>query len=119
MKEANREVLDHGSLPELLAGRARQSSDRRLAADVAVGVMVASALAVLRPPLWVPLASLAATLGAYGAWGILDREVHDANGPSRPRLLPWARTIVALFGAAAAVTFGVTLFFALLGPIIS
>jgi len=34
MKEANREVLDQGSLPELLAGRARRSSDRRLAADV-------------------------------------------------------------------------------------
>jgi hypothetical protein len=119
MKEANREVLDGGSLPELLAGRARQSSDRRLAADAAIGVVVASALAVLRPPLWFPLAALAATLAAYGAWGILDREVRDAGSPSRTRLLQWARVIVALLGAAAAMTFGLTLFGALLGPIIS
>jgi len=119
MKEANREVLDQGSLPELLAGRARRSSDRRLAADVAVGVIGASALAVLRPPLWVPLAALAATLGAYGAWGILDRELRDAIGSSRTRLLPAARAIAALLGAAAAMTFGFTLLAAMLGTIIS
>ena len=119
MKDANREVLDQGSLPALLAGRARQSSDRRLAADAAVGVIVAASLAVLRPPLWVPLAALAATLGAYGAWGILDREMRDAGGPPRTRLLQWARAIVALLGVAAAMIFGLTLFGALLGPIIS
>ena len=119
MKEANREVLDRGSLPELLAGRARQSSDRRLAADVAIGVIIASAVAVLRPPLWLPLAALATSLGAYGAWGILDREMRDAGGASSMRLLPWVRAMVAFLGAAAAMTFGVTLFFALLGTIIS
>jgi len=118
MKEANREVLDQGSLPELLAGRARRSSDRRLAADVAIGVIGASALAVLRPPLWIPLVALAATLGAYGAWGILDRELLDANG-ARARLISSGRSIVAVLGAASAISFGLSLFFAMMGMWIS
>ena len=119
MKEANRDVLDRGSLPELLMSRARRSSDRRLAIDAAIGIVLAAVIAILRPPLWIPLTALAACLGAYGACGRLDREVRDAVSPSRTRLLQWARAIVALLGAAAAMTFGLTLFGALLGPIIS
>jgi hypothetical protein len=37
----------------------------------------------------------------------------------RGKVLSWARGGVALIGGAAAVLFGITLFFALLGPIIS
>lgn len=120
MKEANREVLDRGSLPQLLAQRARQATDRRLALDAAVGLVVAATLAVVRPPLWLPLAALAFSLGAFGVWGILDREASDAvAGSTRTRLLTGARALTALLGGASAAVFGVGLFFALLGPLIS
>lgn len=120
MKEANRDVLDRGSLPQMLAQRARQASDRRLALDAALGLIAAAGLSVLRPPLWIPLSALAFCLGAFGVWGILDREAVDAgDSGNRARILSWARGGVALIGGAAAVLFGITLFFALLGRIIS
>jgi len=117
MKEANRDVLDRGSLPEILVSRARQSSDRRLAVDAAIGIVLAAVVAILRPPLWIPLTALATCLGAYGAWGILDRELADAA--TAKRALAVGRGLVAVMGAAAALLFGVSLFFGLLGQWIS
>ncbi len=120
MKQANREVLDRGSLPDVLVQRARNASDKRLVADAAVGLVVATAVVVLRPPLWIPLAALAFCLGAFGIWGILDRETADvSNGSRRSRLLLSARAIIAALGGAAAAVFGVSLFFSLLGQWIS
>lgn len=120
MKEANREVLDRGTLPDLLVQRARGASDRRLVVDAALGLVSAAAVAVLRPPLWIPLASLAVCLGAFGIWGILDRETADApHGSSGTRFLLGARALAATLGAVAAAIFGVSLFFALLGQWIS
>src|SRR5688572_9426202 len=113
MKEANRDVLDRGSIPELLMSRARRSSDRRLAVDAAIGIVLAAVIAILRPPLWIPLTALAACLGAYGAWGILDRELGDAAAGKRA--LSVGRGFVAVVGAAAALLFGISLFVGLLG----
>jgi hypothetical protein len=120
VKEANREVLDRGTLPAMLATRARHASDRRLVVDAVLGLTTATAVAVLRPPLWMPLSALAFCLGAFGVWGILDREVEDAEDSTRRRnVLVLARSAVAVVGGAAAVLFGVSLFFGLLGPWIS
>ena len=120
MKEANREVLDRGSLAEVLAHRARQASDLRLVVDAAVGFVVAVLVAILRPPLWLPLAALAFALGAFGAWGILDRESTDLVSVSRRRrAIVASRAIVGTLGALAAVLGGVSLFFGLLGTWIS
>jgi hypothetical protein len=119
MKEANRDVLDRGSLPELLAHRARNASDQRLVIDAAAGLVVAAIVVALRPPLWVPLAALAFALGAFGTWGILDREATDASPGGRQRLFSAARGAVALLGAAAAAVSAVSLFFAVLGQWIS
>lgn len=120
MKEANREVLDRGSLPDLLVQRARTASDKRLVVDAAVGLVASASVAVLRPPLWVPLAALAFCLGAFGVWGILDRETADSShGSGRTRLLVGARAFTAALGGTAAAIFGVSLFFALLGQWIS
>jgi len=120
MKEANREVLDRGTLPDLLVERARNASDKRLVLDAAVGLVGATSVAVLRPPLWIPLASLAFCLGAFGIWGILDRETADASrSRSGTRFILGARAIAAALGGMAAAIFGVSLFFALLGQWIS
>jgi hypothetical protein len=120
MKEANREVLDRGSLAELLTHRARQASDLRLVIDAAAGFVVAVVIAILRPPLWLPLAALAFALGAFGAWGILDRESFDpASVTGRRRVIVASRAIVGALGALAALLGGVSLFFGLLGTWIS
>lgn len=120
MKDANRAVLDRGSLPDMLVNRARQASDRRLVLNAAIGLVVAAAFVVLRPPLWVPLTSLALCFGAFGVWGILDREASDAAAsPRRTRIVTVARGSVAVLGTATAVLFGVTLFFAMMGKWIS
>lgn len=120
MKDANREVLDRGSLPELLADRARRASDRRLALDAALGLTVAAAIAVLRPPLWLPLAALGFCLGAFGLWGILDRELVEATvGSRQARAITFARAVVAIVGVTFAVLFAVSFFFGLLGRWIS
>ena len=121
MKDANREVLDRGTLPDLLVERARNASDKRLVVDAAVGLVGAATVTVLRPPLWIPLASLAFCLGAFGVWGILDRESADASrgGRSSSRPLSGARAVTAALGGIAAAIFGVSLFFALLGQWIS
>ena len=119
MKDANREVLDRGSLPELLANRARQSTDRRLAMNAVGGLIIAVAVVVLRPVLWIPVGALALAIGAFGIWGILDRELQESKGSKAAATLTWARGIVGALGGLAAVLSGLTLFFALLGTIIS
>jgi hypothetical protein len=120
MKEANREVLDRGSLAEFLVHRARQASDMRLVVEAAAGFVIAVLVAILRPPLWVPLAALAFALGAFGAWGILDRESSDpSSATGRRRVLVAARACVGAIGVLAAVVGGISLFFGLLGTWIS
>ncbi len=120
MKEANREVLDRGSLAELLVNRARQATDRRLTMNAVGGLAIAAAVAVLRPVLWIPLAALALAIGAFGIWGILDRELLESEAGGRTSApLNWARGIVGAVGGIAAGVSGLTLFFALLGTIIS
>lgn len=120
MKDANRDVLDRGSLPELLTERARRSSDLRLALDAGLGFVAAALVAVFRPPLWLPLTALAFALGAFGAWGILDRETRDlAPVSGRGRVIIATRAIIAVLGVIAAVLGAVSLFFGLLGTWIS
>jgi peptidoglycan biosynthesis protein MviN/MurJ (putative lipid II flippase) len=86
--------------------------------DAAMGLMAAAGIAIFRPPLWVPLTALAACFGAFGLWGILDRELDDSGARSR-RAIGIVRGLVAAAGFLAAIVFGITLFFAALGPIIS
>jgi hypothetical protein len=120
MKDANREVLDRGSLAELLTQRARHASDLRLVVDTAVGCVAAALLAVFRPPLWLPLTALAFSLGAFGAWGILDRETTDLSPlGGRRRMILAFRAVIGALGAIAAVLGAVSLFFGLLGTWIS
>lgn len=118
MNEANREVLDRGSLMELLVQRARQASDLRLVVYAALGFAGAVAILVLLPPFLVPLAALAFALGSFGVWGILDREAFDTVS-ARGRAVATARTIVAVLGFVAAIVGGIFVFFGLLGTWIS
>ena len=101
-------------LPELLAARARNASDVRLALDVAGGLLAAAVLLVWRPPAWpVPL-SAALCFAAFGAWGIAERELSEqrlAAGGGNARLLRVLRTTATAVGSLAAFV----LFFGVLG----
>jgi hypothetical protein len=108
-------------LAEFLTRRARRSSDRRLAIDAAVGVLLAAAMLLWRPPFWVSLLGAALTLGAFGAWGITDRELSDrvARPGSRTAPLRAARATTAVVGGAGALTALLSVFMTLLGTWIS
>ena len=110
--------VDERSLGAFLMARARRASDARLAACAGGGLVAAVTGALLRPPFWLSLTAGAVALSAYGAWAILDRELHNpaARRSSRGhRLLLAARAAAAGLGATAAVFAGLTLFFSALG----
>jgi type VI protein secretion system component VasF len=95
------------SLPEFLAARARAASDGRLVVDVIVGCCAALGVAVWQPLGWLVLLGVSVCLAAFGAWGIVDRELREReNAPDARvvRLLSIVRVAVAALGALAAVT---------------
>jgi hypothetical protein len=110
----------HPTLPELLSTRARRASDLRLAADVAVGVTVAFVAGIVQPAGWHLLLSAGVCVGAFGAWGIADRELRErGEGTASARWLRTARLAAALLGALAAVALFLRIFALLLGTWIS
>jgi hypothetical protein len=94
------------SLPEFLAARARAASDGRLVVDVIAGCCAALAIAVWQPVGWLVLLGVSVCLAAFGAWGIVDRELRELANTPRVRLarvLAVVRVGVAALGALAAV----------------
>jgi hypothetical protein len=61
------------SLPEFLAHRAKSASVRRLAIDVAAGLIIVASVGWWRPWAWIVVASAALCVASYGGWGLLDR----------------------------------------------
>ena len=108
------------TLKTVLARRARQASDGRLALDVAGGLIVGVLAVTFRPPLWPVLASASATFMAFGVWGISDRTMADgdASAGSVPALRA-LRAGAAAFGVASAVAFVITALVVMLGRWIS
>ena len=122
MKEANREVLDRGSLPEMLVNRARQSSDRRAGdqtrqRDCSSAVSIAQYSGRRSGSRWRRSPS---PRRVTALWGILDREVAEVKPSIRGArvCLPWARGSWPLLGAARQF-FGLPCSLRLLGPMIS
>lgn len=108
----NREL----TLVAFLATRARGASDGRLAVHAGVGLVAAVVALLTRPPLWLPLVLLALALGAFGAWGIADRELGERQAAGRAqRGLRLVRDAVAVAGALAAIAAALLLFFGALG----
>jgi hypothetical protein len=110
------------SLLAMVASRARRTSDGALAACAGAG-LIALALLVAIHPRWGALLLPFVALGAFGAWGIADREL-------APRLtrVPRSRAVAALvaarwisaaLGTVAAIAGAMWLMTVLLGPFIS
>ncbi|HWJ20840.1 MAG TPA: hypothetical protein VNS52_00685 [Gemmatimonadaceae bacterium] len=125
---AHTTIHSDASLPELLASRARSSSDVRLSLDVAVGLAAGIAAVWWHPTGWVAALSAALCFAAFGAWGLADRALRVRHEtieliPS-PHRVPDAalvslRVAAAGVGAAAAVTLVFSLLAASLGTWIS
>jgi hypothetical protein len=105
----------------VLAARARRSSDEALAAAAAVGLMAVAGLWVARPAWWVLALPLVA-LGAFGAWGMAEREQRERRalaegGPGRALVVVQWLAVAVGTGAALLTAFGVLA--ALFGRVIS
>jgi hypothetical protein len=99
-------------LGEFLRHRARRASDRRLAADTAIGVIVAAGALIWRPAGWAQLLLAAVCIGAFGIWGIVDRELLErvATSGASPRSLRFGRGAAAAVGGTAALMLLLSLF---------
>lgn len=106
---------------EVLASRARASSDSRLTADAAGGLIAVVALSLWRGPAWYLLLGIASCFFAFGVWGITDRELHERPLGPRPRVaaLRAVRTLAAITGFAAAIFLMSIVLAKVLGRIIS
>ena len=110
------------SLPEFLAARARAASDGRLVADVIAGCCGAIAVAVWQPVGWITLLGGAVSLAAFGAWGIIDRELRErvkAPHARAERVLSVLRAGAAAVGTLAAIVAMFAVLGVLLGTWIS
>jgi hypothetical protein len=112
---------------QMLAARARRATDGHLVLDASVGVVALASLPFVRPLLW-GLVLPFAIVGAYGVWGIADRELSaddDARGAGAPpsaakrRLLIVTRRLSVVLGTAAAVIGGALFMVLVLGQFIS
>jgi hypothetical protein len=72
------------TLPEFLRARARASTPRRLAFDVAGGAVIAAAALWARPTGWAVLASAASCFAMYGLWAVAERHVAAGSRVGRP-----------------------------------
>lgn len=95
----------------VLAARARRSSDGALAAAAAVGLVALVGLLAARPAWWVLALPLVA-VGAYGVWGIAEREEAErrgraAGGPGRALAVVRWLAVALGTGAALLTAFGV------------
>lgn len=101
-----------------LAAKARRSSDGALVAEGAVGALLLAALLAWRPSWWqYALAPLA--IGAFGLWGIADRELAEATTAPRRRALLAARWIAAALGTLFVLASAFRILGALVGTVIS
>ena len=110
------------SLAQFLTQRARNASDQRLAIDAGVGFLALLTVVWWRGPYWFLLACAAVAVGAYGMWGITDRELAEipaARHRATHTALRVARAAAAVLTALAILSliFGVPA--ALLGTWIS
>lgn len=108
------------TLSEILTHVARRAKDGQLATMAVTGLAGAAIIAlVLGRSGWLAAAA-ALAVGAYGTWGIADRELNKlyaAPGSPGGRVLAWrlARGVSAVTATLAAVSTLGTMFFPLLG----
>ncbi len=105
------------TLPEWLSAHAHAATERRLALDLGGGGLLVAAAVLWRPRGWPTVLAAGLCFAAFGAWAVAERRV-AADVASRGA---WraVRAAAAVVGALAAVLFGFSLLFGVLGTWIS
>jgi hypothetical protein len=107
---------------DVLASRARATSDGALVIVVLGGLAAAIGVAVWRPAAWMVLGAVGVCAAAFGGWGIADRELVERAGTgSRAALaaLRAVRLLALLAGIGAAIVAALRMLGAVLGTWIS
>ena len=101
-----------------LAAKARATSDGVLAAEVGGAALYLALLLLFRPAWWAfVIAPLA--VGAFGLWGIAEREAGASNSPARQRLLHATQLVAVVVGTLAVLLTAFRVLGALVGTVIS
>jgi hypothetical protein len=101
-----------------LAAAARRSSDGALVAAAAIGCLLSAGLLVWRPAWWQFALALLA-VGAFGGWGIADRELAAARSDIKRRLLRATCALAAIAGTIAVAITAFRIVGAVVGTVIS
>ncbi|HET7459549.1 MAG TPA: hypothetical protein VFJ74_17995 [Gemmatimonadaceae bacterium] len=129
MRDASESHPSHrpesSSIYAALAAQARRTSDGALATSALVGVIAVIGLAFGRPGWWA-LALPLVSLGAFGVWGILERErtARGAEQQQQPsaaatRALAVGQWLAAAVGTVATIVAAFALLGVLFGTVIS
>lgn len=115
---------DGPSIFDLLAQRARRTTDGRLVADAGAGLVVVIAAALWHFRGWHLALFAALCIAAYGSWGITDRILaeHAAAGLAPARedaMLRMVRGTAAAVGTLSGIALLLAVFAAALGTWIS
>lgn len=119
MMQPSSATSEAGDLRALWCSTARRATDAQLVVCVALALVAAIGFGVgafvdmRRTSGWWPLMLLALLAGAFGAWGIADRELHDGTPSPTPRrvleAMRWGAGVAAGVVAALA-TLGILRF---------
>jgi len=107
-----------------LAERARHSSDGALVLAAAAGVVAVTVLVLWQPAWWALLMPVLA-VGAFGAWGVAEREAaerrggHAGSSVTVVRALVGAQWLAVAVGTGAALLTAFTALALLFGRVIS
>jgi hypothetical protein len=105
-----------------LAARARRASDAMLATLAGIG-LIATLLLVVERPRWGVFALPLIAVGAFGLWGIAERELTDGDAAGRVakyrRAIVVAQRLVAALGTVAMLATAFAVLGLFLGTIIS
>ena len=107
-----------GNLADLLAERARKTSDGSLLLCVASGTVVVAAALQWKPWGWPAAATAGLCVASFGAWGIADRELEERAASAAAIatiLLRALRTIAGVTGWLALVGFAFSAFAVAIG----
>jgi hypothetical protein len=108
-------LSDTADLRELWSATARRATDAQLVACVVVAITAVIAfgigilLSVHRALQWWPLFLLALLAGAFGVWGIADREMSEDRGRR------WSRRALAATKWCSAIAAGIVAALATIG----
>jgi len=107
---------------QVLAARARATSDGALVLAVIAGLSSAIVAAAWRPPGWVLLGSIGVCAAGFGGWGIADRELAERADSGRRFavvVLRGVRVLAVVASVLAAIVAALRMLGAALGTWIS